>query len=143
MNANRSARWIFRIATAAAGLGVALGAFGAHGLEAALPQWYPDPVVAENRLAQWQTAVQYQLVHALGAMVLAGLASFASEPRKGPIIAATLLLVGAAIFSGCLYVLVLTGQTWLGAVVPIGGVLQLAGWLTATLSSLPASRSHA
>lgn len=143
MNANRSARLIFRIATAAAGLGVALGAFGAHGLETALPQWYPDPAVAENRLAQWQTAVQYQLVHALGAMVVSGLASFGSEARKVSIIAASLLLIGAAVFSGCLYLLVLTGQTWLGAVVPIGGVLQLAGWLTATLSSLPASRSHA
>ncbi len=97
-----------------AALGVVLGAFGAHALRATLD---------ETRLGWWQTGVQYHLWHAvalvaLGAVPLGGM--------RGP---AWLLALGIHIFSGSLYVMALTGQRWLGAVTPLGGLCFIAGWL--------------
>jgi uncharacterized membrane protein YgdD (TMEM256/DUF423 family) len=96
-----------------AGIGVALGAFGAHGLKAMLG---PDA------LAWWQTGVQYQMWHAL-ALVALGASGVAWAARP-----AWLMGAGAAIFSGSLYLMALTGMRWLGAVTPIGGALMIAGW---------------
>lgn len=101
-------------------IGVALGAFGAHGLRARVPV---------EMLEIWHTAVEYQLVHALGLLAL-GLVLTHLVGAIG--IAATagwLMLAGIIIFSGSLYVLVLTGARWLGAVTPFGGVLFLLAWL--------------
>jgi uncharacterized membrane protein YgdD (TMEM256/DUF423 family) len=42
---------------------------------------------------------------------------------------AILLSVGILLFSGSLYILVLTGLRWMGAITPIGGVALIAGWL--------------
>jgi uncharacterized membrane protein YgdD (TMEM256/DUF423 family) len=96
-----------------AALGVALGAFGAHALSDALG---PD------RIGWWQTAVQYQMWHAVGLVAMAAL-----PLRLGR--AATLLAGGTVIFSGSLYILALTGARWLGAITPIGGALMISGWL--------------
>jgi uncharacterized membrane protein YgdD (TMEM256/DUF423 family) len=95
--------------------GVAAGAFGAHLLKA---------VVSPNRLETFEIAVRYQMYHAL-ALLLAGL--------LGARAAAWCFLAGTVIFSGSLYLLVLTEQRWLGAVTPVGGLVLLAGWAVLAL----------
>ncbi len=110
----RTAFWTnpARLGALLAFFGVAFGAFGAHSLEGTLS---PD------RLATFETAVRYQLFHGLGLLALGAL------PRRAQR-AAPWLFVGSLIFSGSLYVLVLTDTPVLGAVAPVGGVLQLIGW---------------
>ncbi|MBB6097006.1 uncharacterized membrane protein YgdD (TMEM256/DUF423 family) [Deinobacterium chartae] len=93
------------------GLGVALGAFGAHALRDAL---------SAHQLANFETGVRYQMYHAL-ALLGIGAAGFSTR-------AATLLLVGTVIFSLSLYILAISGVGILGAITPIGGVLQIVGW---------------
>lgn len=93
-------------------LGVALGAFGAHLLEGAIPA---------ARLDTFETAVRYQMYHALGLVALGALPTRSWR-------AAPFLFWGSVVFSGSLYLLIATGVGWLGAVTPIGGVLQIIGW---------------
>ena len=97
---------------------VAAGAFGAHGLKT---------VLSVDMLAIWQTAVHYQMVHSLG---LFGLGILMAQWSGARLLAraAVLMLVGIVIFSGSLYVLALTGITWLGAITPIGGLAFLLSW---------------
>jgi uncharacterized membrane protein YgdD (TMEM256/DUF423 family) len=99
-------------------LGVAAGAFGAHVLRGRLT---PDD------LQIFETAVRYQMYHAL-ALLAVGLFSirFASASATA---AGWCFLAGIVIFSGSLYLLVLSGARWWGAVTPIGGVGFLIGWL--------------
>ena len=96
-----------------AGLGVALGAFGAHGLESR---------IAAQQLGWWRTAVEYQMWHALGVLVLgvAGL-RWARMP-------AWMLAGGVIVFSATLYAMALGAPRWLGAVTPLGGLAMIAGW---------------
>jgi uncharacterized membrane protein YgdD (TMEM256/DUF423 family) len=98
-------------------LGVALGAFGAHALRGSL-----DAL----GLATFETGVRYQLVHALALLAV----SWAVTRWPGSTAAAAgwLFAAGIVLFSGSLYALVLTGQRWMGAVTPLGGVCFLAGW---------------
>ena len=97
-----------------AATGIACGAFGAHALRDAL---------GPARLGWWQTAVQYQMWHALALMALAAL----PLPRLGwP---AALLGFGTVVFAGTLYLMALTDLRWLGAITPLGGLLMIAGWL--------------
>ncbi len=99
-------------------LGVAAGAFGAHALRGRL-----DPA----QLQVFETAVRYQLVHAL-ALLFVG-AHGRTAPRAGAGPAGALFVAGVVLFSGSLYALVFTGvRTW-GAVTPIGGLCFMAGWL--------------
>jgi len=103
-----------RVAAAAGFLAVALGAFGAHGLQTLLLQ--------NGTAAIWETAVVYHLAHAVMLFVLAG-----RKPRAvGPW---WCFLGGIVIFSGSLYLLAATNARWLGAVTPVGGISFLAGWL--------------
>lgn len=74
-----------------------------------------------SALDTYETAVRYQMYHALG---LLGVGALRVHGR-GP---AWLLFFGSVVFSGSLYLLVWTGVDWLGAITPIGGVMQLAGW---------------
>lgn len=97
--------------------GVAAGAFGAHAIRHA---------VTPDRLATWDTAVLYQLVHGLGVMLIAQF--YASHKHKLLRIAAYVMLVGTLLFSGSLYLLVLTGTIWLAYVTPMGGMLFLIAW---------------
>ncbi|MDN7244811.1 DUF423 domain-containing protein [Planococcus sp. 1R117A] len=102
-------------------LSVALGAFGAHMLEGR---------VADKYLDTWQTAVQYQMFHAVGLMVVGILMSSSLIGTLGSLSwAGYLMLAGIIIFSGSLYVLSLTGISILGAVTPIGGVAFIVGWI--------------
>ncbi|MDA0333583.1 MAG: DUF423 domain-containing protein [bacterium] len=100
-------------------IAVALGAFGAHALR--------DRVVADL-LVVWQTAVQYHVYHALGLFVVAGVAFLLPE-NSGVRLSGWLMTAGIVLFSGSLYVLVLTGVRWLGAVTPLGGTALIAAWL--------------
>jgi len=111
---------IIRLGSALVFLGVALGAFGAHGLEAILEE--------NNRVETWNTAVLYHLIHGMG-LLFVGL--FRVPPR-GVWICFTL---GILIFSGSLYVLALTNFTKLGMITPVGGLAFLLGWLTLFLGA--------
>lgn len=102
-------------------LSVAFGAFGAHMLEGR---------VADKYLDTWQTAVQYQMFHSIGLIVIAILMSTALIGPLGSLSwAGYLMLAGIVIFSGSLYILSLTGISILGAITPIGGVAFIAGWI--------------
>lgn len=96
-----------------AALGVALGAFGAHALEESL---------TPRALGWWETAVQYQMWHALGLILVGAL----PQPRLG--LPAALLGAGTLLFSGSLYLMALTDARWLGAITPLGGAAMIAGW---------------
>lgn len=102
-------------------LAVALGAFGAHALEGR---------IADKYLSTWDTAVQYQMFHALALMAIGILMSSKLMGHVSSLnTAGYLILAGIIIFSGSLYVLSLTGISILGAITPIGGVAFLVGWI--------------
>ena len=100
-------------------LSVALGAFGAHGLEGKVEPKY---------LEIWQTGVQYQMFHALG-LIAVGILMGNVSP--GPLLSWSgwLMLIGIIVFSGSLYALTLSGIKVLGAITPIGGVAFLISWV--------------
>jgi uncharacterized membrane protein YgdD (TMEM256/DUF423 family) len=105
-----------RIAALFGASGVALGAFGAHGLQA---------VLAANGTGDlWKTASLYHLIHAVALLWAAG--------HK---ISCRLFASGILIFSGSLYLLAVTNLKWLGAVTPVGGLLLIAGWVTTAFKS--------
>lgn len=95
---------------------VALGAFGAHGLQKRVN----DPKL----LATWSTAASYHLVHSVALLV-------ASSQRSR--VPGALFAAGIGLFSGSLYLLVLTGERRLGAVTPLGGLCFIGGWLALLL----------
>lgn len=110
-------------------LGVAAGAFGAHGLR---------QLVAPDLLDVWRTAAHYQLIHGAGLLLVAAL-----WPRLAPTPAAWaggLMLAGLLIFSGSLYALVLTGARALGAITPVGGLLMILSWLALAWAASRAPR---
>lgn len=98
-------------------LAVGAGAFGAHGLRDRLPP---------SLLAIFETAVRYQMYHALALMLTAHAASI--WPGRLPRLAGWLFTGGILLFSGSLYILSISGIRWLGAITPLGGVAFLAGW---------------
>ncbi|MBX3273791.1 MAG: DUF423 domain-containing protein [Sandaracinaceae bacterium] len=112
-------------------LAVGLGAYGAHGLEAAL-DGAPD---AARRLGWWQTAVTHHLAHAPMLAVVALVA--ARRPGKAILAAGVAFVLGLALFSGSLYAMTLGAPRVLGAVTPLGGLALIAGWLALALSALP------
>lgn len=107
----------FAIGSLAALLGVAAGAFGAHALRQRLT---PD------MLAVFETGVRYQLVHALALLAVAW--ACARWPGHGSRAAGWLFIVGIVLFSGSLYLLVVTGMRSFGAVTPVGGLAFMLGW---------------
>lgn len=106
-------------------LGVALGAFGAHVLKGK---------ITDHLLANFQTGVHYQLVHALGLVLIGILISI--MPSSSLNWAGWALVAGILLFSGSLYVMALTGVTKLGMITPIGGVLFIVGWLLVIVAAL-------
>lgn len=110
-------RWLTTAGFVLALVAVAAGAFGAHGLEGRRP---------EELLSVFETAVRYQMYHAVG-LVAVGLAA-ARWPDPLWVPAGWLFVAGIVVFSGSLYALALTGLRWLGAITPVGGLAFLAGW---------------
>ena len=99
-------------------IGVAAGAFGAHALASRL---------TPERLITFETGVRYQMYHAL-ALILVGW--FAVQwPTWHFTASGIAFLIGITVFSGSLYLLVLTDTPWLGAITPIGGVAFITGWI--------------
>lgn len=99
-------------------LAVMAGAFGAHGLRA---------MVSARGLEVFQTAVTYQVYHSLALILVAILAGMGLH-RRLLVVASGFFLAGILLFSGSLYVLVLTDIRWVGPVTPIGGVCLMVGW---------------
>jgi len=129
-----------------AGLAVAAGAFGAHGLDRRFyvqyaGQTYEKKIVVDGRetvvsqvplaqkyLADFKTAAEYQMYHGLALLAVGFLAQTRASRRLT--IAGTCFVAGTLGFSGGLYGYTLTGQKWFGQfVVPLGGVLFLVGWI--------------
>ena len=117
----------FVIGAFLAGLGVALGAFGAHGLKGTL---------SLDMLANFETGVRYQMYHALALLAVAW--AYAQWQKPLLVTGGWLMVAGIVIFSGSLYVLSLTGMQWLGAITPIGGVALIAGWGCLVVAALRA-----
>ena len=115
-------RQLFLLASVLGFLGVALGAFGAHGLTARLAPLADGAA----RLEWWKTGAQYHLLHAVAVGIAASLS--ASREGKAATIAAIAFAAGIALFSGSLYTMTLTGIRALGAATPLGGLAFLVGW---------------
>ncbi|AZR41642.1 proline--tRNA ligase [Marinobacter salarius] len=100
-------------------LAVMAGAFGAHGLRG---------VIDERGLEVFQTAVTYQIYHSL-ALILVAILPVAGLSRRLLGIAAGFFVAGILLFSGSLYLLVLTDLRWMGPVTPVGGIGFMVGWI--------------
>lgn len=98
--------------------GVAIGAFGAHGLEATL--------TANGRTGTFDTASKYHLIHAVAIVAIAALTTQLDPNLLNW--AAGLLTVGTLVFSGALYILAVFDLRVMGAIAPIGGLLMISGW---------------
>ena len=126
-----------------AGLGVALGAFGAHGLDRVLKSVYPPDEMRSiagltvpatwKYLQDFKTGAEYQVTHSLALLVVGLLARDGS--RRSLTIAGWSFLLGIVLFSGSLYVLAVTGIRALGAITPLGGVLFLVGWVSLAIAA--------
>ena len=122
--AQNPSRLLILLASLLGGLGVALGAFGAHGLK---------NLVEPRLLEVFNTAVHYQLIHALALLALA--IWMRQEPmlRNTLKLAAWSWLIGIVLFSGSLYAYILTYSLWgmryLAMITPLGGVFFILGWL--------------
>lgn len=109
-----------KLAAVVGAVAVAIGAFGAHGLESTLE--------ANQRADTFETAVKYHFYHAL-AMFAVGIWLRFEPTNKQLKYALISFAIGILIFSGSLYILSLTGITWLGAITPFGGVCFIIGWV--------------
>ena len=119
------ARTFLLIGSLAAVVGVTLGAFGAHGLRNRL---------APEMLAVFETAVRYEMYHALALVLVAALmARF-----DGWLIHAAgwSFTIGIVLFSGSLYLLALTGIRILGAITPFGAIAFILGWAFLAVAAL-------
>lgn len=110
-------RIFFALGALSAFIGVAAGAFGAHGLNGR---------ISAEMLSIFEVGVRYQMYHAFGLIA----ASWAQQKWPSAIITAGgwLFLAGTILFSGTLYLLSISGARWLGAITPLGGLAFLAGW---------------
>lgn len=107
--------------------GVVLGAFGAHALAARL---------SESNQDVWETAVTYQLTHAL-ALLIVGL--LGRDPGAGNValsVAGWAFIAGVVLFSGSLYLLALGGPRMLGPITPLGGAAFIVGWVALLVGAL-------
>jgi len=112
-------KMIFLFAAFAGAIGVVFGAFGAHALRGSI-----EPRLMET----FQTAVQYQLIHALALLMVSLTMGWLGQSLSFEISAYS-FIAGIILFSGSLYGLVLTEMEWLGPVTPIGGLCLIVGWL--------------
>ncbi|MGX9933502.1 DUF423 domain-containing protein [Virgibacillus salarius] len=99
-------------------LAVALGAFGAHGLEGRL---------SEKALSTWEKAVNYQMFHTM-ALLVTGLLMMKADPAS-IIWAGWMFFIGIILFSGSLYIYSTTAIKTFAMITPLGGVAFLIGWV--------------
>ena len=127
-------RWPLVLGGVFALTAVMAGAFGAHGLRG---------TVSSRGLEVFQTAVTYQMTHALALILMAVLSGpgFADGPgRKLMAIGAGFFTAGIVLFSGSLYLLVLTQMSWPGPVTPLGGLCFMVGWALLVTAGLKRRR---
>ena len=139
-----SARFWLVSGSILAGLAVALGAFGAHGLDQLLKSVYAkddmrtiaglEVPASWKYLQDFKTAAEYQLTHSLALLAVGLLARDSS--RRSLTVAGWSFLGGIVLFSGSLYVLAVTGIRVLGAITPFGGVLFLMGWTSLAIATM-------
>ncbi|WP_391557970.1 DUF423 domain-containing protein [Robertmurraya sp.] len=107
-------------------LAVALGAFGAHGLEGRVEQKY---------LEIWKTGVTYQMFHATGLLIVGVL--LGRLPANALLSwSGWMMVIGIILFSGSLYVMTLTKISILGAITPLGGLSFLAAWILIVVAAV-------
>jgi uncharacterized membrane protein YgdD (TMEM256/DUF423 family) len=127
-----------------AALGVAAGAFGAHGLESRLKlpssASEPDRELAARRLHNFEVAVRYQMYHSL-ALILVGVLALTLRTAWLDV-AGWLFVTGIVLFCGMLYGWVLLQMRWLAMVVPLGGTAFLVGWLVLAVAGIVAVVRH-
>lgn len=119
-------KWFIILGSINMALAVALGAFGAHGLEGK---------ITDKLLGTWNTGTQYHIIHALALIAVGLFIGKFENPPSLLTIGGWLLFAGIVIFSGSLYALVLTGITKLGMITPIGGVSFVVGWILIAISA--------
>jgi uncharacterized membrane protein YgdD (TMEM256/DUF423 family) len=125
-----SERLFLALGAISAFIGVAAGAFGAHGLRARL---------TAEMLAIFETGVRYQMYHAFALLIVAwAISRFSNSAVLAT--AGWLFVVGTVLFSGSLYLLSLTETRWLGAITPLGGVAFLGGWLCLAWAALKSNQ---
>lgn len=115
----------FAIASFMMALGIALGAFGAHGLKS---------ILDETMLKIYNTGIAYQFYNTLGLFLATIIYSL--KPTKKIFISLWLIIIGMIIFSFSLYLLTILNMPILGAITPIGGTLLIIAWLTLTYGIL-------
>ena len=103
--------------------GIALGAFGAHGLRNKL---------SKDQLEIYKTGVFYHLIHAIGLFIVAWLMTGSLDFRLNA--AGILFSVGIFLFSGSLYLIAIKNIKWMGMLTPLGGLAFIAGWLLILVS---------
>jgi uncharacterized membrane protein YgdD (TMEM256/DUF423 family) len=118
-------RLFFAVGALSALLAVAAGAFGAHALRERL---------TADMLAVFEVGARYHMYHALG--LLAAAWAVSRWPGSLATAAGWLFVAGTVVFSGSLYLLALTGQRWLGAVTPLGGLAFILGWAALAWAAL-------
>ena len=118
-------RVFFALGALSALVAVAAGAFGAHALRERL---------APEMLAVFEVGARYHMYHALA--LLAAAWAIGRWPGGTAVTAGWLFVAGTLVFSGSLYLLSLTGQRWLGAVTPLGGLAFILGWAALAWAAL-------
>lgn len=99
-------------------IAVALGAFGAHGLEDTL---------SEDKIDIWEKAVQYEMYHTMALLAVGLLTAKVKRVSLGW--AGWLFFIGIVLFSGSLYTYALSGVTFFALITPFGGVAFLIAWV--------------
>ena len=131
-----------------AGLAVTCGAFGAHGFDSYFTKKYAgmtwtvagdEMTLAHKYLDDYKTGVRYHMWHAVG-LIAVGLLS-AVRPKKSLQMAGWSFLLGIVLFSGSLYALTISGQSWWGMTAPIGGALFIVGWIALAMAACPCGKS--
>ena len=111
-------RVFFVLGALSAFIGVAAGAFGAHGLKGRM---------SAEMLSVFEVGVRYQMYHAFALIAAAWVQ--ATWPSSIVIAGGWLFVIGTILFSGSLYLMSVSGVRWLGAITPLGGLAFLAGWV--------------
>lgn len=124
-----TARLFLTLGSINAALAVVLGAFGAHVLKARL---------SPEMLTAYQVGSQYHFYHAIG-MLVVGLLAMQLRDQSALQLAGFLMLAGIVFFSGSLYLLAVTGITWLGALAPLGGLSFIAAWVVLAVAAIRAT----
>lgn len=118
-------------------LGVAVGAYASHGLESFLLKQDLQADVVAEKLAQCEIAVRYQMLHAVALLTIGCVSRFTILTPKALLsTAAAFWILGVCLFSGGLYSMVFLDRVGHWAIVPLGGLSFIAGWLTVALAAI-------